>query len=361
MASDNRHLAVIAPQPYPTEPNLQVIDVDDNNKASSRVVLKEAEEGSIAWSPDGQTIALTYRFRDFSGIKLISVVDARETARRELQENECWTDGSPITFTPDGGALWATCDFPAWHPAWHPPRGTPEMFPVAIKYRLPDLIADDRVVLQSPVAGARAGNFGYSLTTINMTPRLSAIIQYERPGKYEDAYSPFAYGFDLGRKAELFPPFNILDDRRSGLARHPKELILSPDATYGLLRLDSGTLSGQAPIDETLDRQFEGYDTRSGQRLVSFGGRNGKVPEAGVIGEAALLRDGQTIVGRWGRGPTREGGLVVLDARTGAVHQRIRFTGVHPLGNHRLALSPDGTRLASLTNGNEIRLYRTGQ
>jgi len=28
---------------------------------------------------------------------------------------------------------------------------------------------------------------------------------------------------------------------------------------------------------------------------------------------------------------------------------------------NRLALSPDGARLASLTNGNEIRLYRIGQ
>jgi hypothetical protein len=109
--------------------------------------------------------------------------------------------------------------------------------------------------------------------------------------------------------------------------------------------------------DESLDRQFDGYDIRTGQRVVTFGGMNAKVPEAGVVGQTAVLRDGETIVGRWSRAATGEGGLVVFNARTGAVHQRIRF-GL----NSRLALSPDGTRLAVLTyQQNEIRLYRVGR
>src|SRR5262249_52953693 len=132
---------------------------------------------------------------------------------------------------------------------------------------------------------------------------------------------------------------------RSGLHRFPEELILSPDASYGLVRFNTTTSSGQDPVDKTLDRLFEGYDTRAGQRLVAFGGENGKEPEAGVIDMSVLLRDGQTIVGEWGRGRTREGGLVVFNARNGAVLQRIRYGAVKPLSLKRLALSLDGTRL----------------
>lgn len=222
-------------------------------------------------------------------------------------------------------------------------------------------MADDQIVLESPVADTRAVLSGYSLTTIGGTSRLSAIIKYEDPRQYEPVDHYIAYGFDLGRKTQLFSPFK-LDNNRSGLHRGPAELILSPDDSYGLVRFNNTTSwNGKDPIDKTLDRLFEGYDTRTGQRLVSFGGQNGDKPEAGVIDRSVLSQDGQMIVGLWHRGRTREGGLVVLDAHNGAVRQRIRFGEMALLAPMRVTLSPDGTRLASFTNYNEIRLYRIRQ
>jgi hypothetical protein len=342
-APDNRRLAVIAMKGYTDPPNLQVIDTGDD-KAADRVILKGVgHDGSIAWSPDGQTIAVHHHTGAFYGIQLVSVINAREVAQRSGYDG-CLSAANPMAFAHDGGALWVTCRFSV--------RAL-ETFPVAIKYRVPDLVSDDRLVLQSPVAGARAGTFAYSLASINDRLRLSVVIGYDAPGTRRH----FAYGFDLGRKTELFPHFETVDDNRSELRRYPAELILSPDTTYGLVRLSTGTFrhSGMS-TDKTLDRLFDGYDIRTSQRVVTFGGMSEKVPEAGVVGQTASLRDGETIVGRWSRAATSEGGLVVMNARTGAVHQRIRFGQ-----NTLLALSPDGTRLAILTYQNEIRLYRVGR
>src|ERR1043166_8690107 len=80
---DNRHLAILALLPDPLGPNVQVIDTADET-ATSRVVLGNVAEGSIGWSPDGQTIALAYWDGHFHGVKLASVRDAREIARRDI-------------------------------------------------------------------------------------------------------------------------------------------------------------------------------------------------------------------------------------------------------------------------------------
>jgi WD40 repeat protein len=339
-APDNRHLAVKGFN----DAKLHVIDTRDDT-ASDRIILDNVGNASIAWSPDGQTIAVHHRSGGFNGIQLASVLNAQETARRVVGNDGCLLAANPIAFTHDGSALWLTCRFPM--------LTAPETFPVAIKYRLPDLVADDPLVLQSPVADGKAVTFAYSLAHINNSLWLSAIIGYDVSGTRR----LFAYGFDLGRKAELFPHFEPADDNRSGLFRYPNQLILVPDATYGLVRLSTGTRRPPGvSTDDTSDRLFDGYDLRTGQRLVTFGGNNSQAPEAGVVGEVALLRDGRSLVGRWSRAAAREGGLVIFDARTGTVHQRIRFGE-----NLLLALSPDGGRLASLTRQNEIRLYQVGR
>jgi hypothetical protein len=105
--------------------------------------------------------------------------------------------------------------------------------------------------------------------------------------------------------------------------------------------------------DKKLDRVFDGYDMRTSERIVGYGGIGDATPEAGAIGEVALLPDGRSVVGLWSRVAPREGGLVVFDARSGAVRQRVRFGETY-----QLALSPNGRRVATITGQGEVRIYR---
>lgn len=341
---DNRHLAAKGFN----DGKLHIIDSDDE-RAIDRVILDRIGRASIAWSPDGQVVAVN-QSAPIYGIRLASVVDAREIGRRQLVPGQkidaCLSASMPMAFTDDGKGLWVTCSFAPRVGA----RGVLPNFPIAEKYRLPDFSDEDRITLQSAIPGAGVLASVSSLARASAGISLSAIVGFHTPGLTRR----FAYGFDLGSKAELFPPFEIVDDARSGMSRFPSQIITLPDRSFVLIRLSGGvsTRPGQQ-VDEKFDRLFEGYDPRTGQRTIAYGGLSGTAPERGVVGQIALLRDGRSIVGRWSRAAAREGGMVVFDARTGAVHQRIRSTE-----NSLLSLSPDGRRVANVTRQGEMRLYR---
>jgi hypothetical protein len=167
----------------------------------------------------------------------------------------------------------------------------------------------------------------------------------------------FGRGIDLETKKDLFPQFELVDDNRSGFFRKPDELMFFPDARFALVRMGAGVSQRPGvPHDERFDRLFEGYDTRTGKRVVAYGGNADRKPESGVIGTIAQLPDGALIVGRWSRADAGQGGLIVLAARTGTVVQRISFGRAS-----QMALSADGRRVAAVTYDRELRLYRVRQ
>jgi WD40 repeat protein len=334
---DNRQLAVGF-----ADGKLHVLD---SNDGTDRVILSDIGGASFAWSADGRTMAVHQSVLPH-GFRLLSVADAHEIGRwsvtqTELNDGRCPSTNMPMMFTDDGKALWVTCRTSVRH--------VPVTFPIAVKHRLPDLSVEDRIELKTPIDG-KAAVTHYSLGRFGGNQSLTALIGYHIPGKLRY----FAYAFDLERKTELFPNFEAADDNRSGLSRPPQQVILLPDGTFALIHLAPWTYmkTGTVP-DYTFDRLFEGYDTHTGQRTVAYGGPSGAIPEAGVILEAALLPDGRSVVGLWSRAATREGGLVVFDARSGAVRQRIRFGQTF-----QLALSPNGRRAATITAQGELRIYR---
>jgi hypothetical protein len=222
-------------------------------------------------------------------------------------------------------------------------------FPIAVKHRLPDFVVEDRIELKTPIDG-KAAVPHYSFGHFGGNQLLTALVGYYISGTIRY----FAYAFDLERKTELFPNFEAVDDNRSGLSRPPQQVTLLPGGTFALIRLSTATYMKPGTVPNyTFDRLFEGYDTQTGQRIVAYGGPSDATPEAGVIGEAALLHDGRSLVGRWSRAATREGGLLVFDARSGTVRQRIRFGQTY-----QLALSPNGRRVATITAQGELRIYR---
>ena len=338
---DNRHVAAKSF----FDGKLHIIDSDDAK--SDRVILEAVGRASIAWSPDGQIVAVN-QSEPIYGIRLASVVDAREIGRRQLvppqKIDACLSASMPMAFTDDGKGLWVTCGFA-------PRAGTQGVlanFPIAEKYRLPDFSDEDRITLPSAISGARVTASASSLARAKTGFALSAIVEFRTPG----VTRRFAYGFDVPSKTESFPHFEIVDDTRSDLSQFPSQIVMLPDKSFVLIRL-STTVSAGPRADEKLDRLFEGYDAHTGQRTIAYGGMAGTAPERGVISQVALLRDGRSIVGGWARAATQEGGMVVFDARTGTVHQRIRSSP-----NSLLALSPDGRRAVNVTRQDEMRFYR---
>jgi hypothetical protein len=321
------------------------LHVLDSDNGTDRVLLSGIGSASFAWSSEGRTMAV-HQTLSPHGFHLLSVVDAREIGRwgitqREVQDDGCPSFNMPMMFTDDGTALWVTCRTFVRH--------VPMTFPIAVKHRLPDFVVEDRIELKTPIDG-KAAVPHYSLGRFGGNQSLTALVGYLIAGKIRY----FAYAFDLQRKTELFPSFEAVDDDRSGLSRPPQQVILLPGGTFALIRLSTATYMKPGTVPNyTFDRLFEGYDTQTGQRTVAYGGPSDATPEAGVIGDAALLHDGRSLVGRWSRAATREGGLLVFDARSGTVRQRIRFGETH-----QLALSPNGRRVATITAQGELRIYR---
>ncbi len=163
---------------------------------------------SIAWSPDGRVVAVHQSGPSY-GFRLLSVADAYEIGRWEVTQQQsddgrCSSAAMPMAFTDDGKALWVTCRVSL--------RNVPVTFPVAVKHRLPDLVAEDRIELKTPIADAKASDTHYLLTRIGAKQSLSALIGYFVPGKTRY----FSYAFDLEHKTEIFPHFETAGDTRSG-------------------------------------------------------------------------------------------------------------------------------------------------
>jgi len=255
-----------------------------------------------------------------------------------------------MAFAEQGRSLWVACTI----------ASASEPFAAALKLNVSDLSDSDRLLITPPVAGQNAQSARFSFARIGGKLTLAALVGsvtdvFERP--YFRKVRFFGRGIDLETKKDLFPQFELVDDNRSGFFRKPDELMLFPGVNFAVVRMSAAVSQVPGvPHDEQFDRLFEGYDTRTGERVVAYAGNGDHKPESGVIGTIAQLPDGALIVGRWSRADTGQGGLIVLAARTGTVVQRISFGRAS-----QMALSADGRRVATVTFNGELRVYRVQQ
>lgn len=345
-SSDNRHLALKGFN----DGRLYVYDANSADGAV-RVLADRIGRVALAWSPDGQTIAVKQQ-APITAIRLLSAHDGKEIGRRDIPPRQpyenCSFSDLPIAFTDDGRSLWATCG----------KMNATTSFPIALKLRLPDFVAEDRLMLSPPVSDEKTHSRSYSLARVGGKLTLSTITRsvtnvYESFGIIK--HRVFATGFDVDAKAQWFPRFELTDDNRSGYFRTPQELFLFPDRNFVLVRMFPAISERPGfPHDKSFNRLFEGYDAQTGKRIITYGGSNGVQPESGAIGAAQVLPNSELMIGQWSRVNPDSGGLIVFNPRDGTVVQRIR---IGRTSNH-LAVSPDGQRLAHITYRGEIRLYR---
>lgn len=343
---DSRHLAIKGLD----SGNLQIYDTSTPN-ARARTLAEGVGPASLAWSRDGGLIAVN-QSSPISMLRLLNVADGREVGRRSVSGRPalegCPFQGHSMAFAIDDRSLWVTCG----------QDGRTTDFPLALKFSVPDLVAEDRIAVSPPVTGERARSFIYLWTSGHNTLLLSAIVysvtSIPEPPSFKQRF--FAYAFDVERKTELFKPFELADDNRSGQFRKPQALYLIPGTTTAIVRLLSGwTEAVGMPNKPEFDRLFESYNTRSGHRLSThFGDDKQSRPDSGAIAAAVLLPGGKAMVGHWTREAPRRGGLIVFDPLTGSILQRIQIQRSGP----HLAVSPNGQWLASATLDGEIQIYR---
>jgi dipeptidyl aminopeptidase/acylaminoacyl peptidase len=329
---------------------LTVLDTDEQG-GTARPIADKIFGASVAWSPAGDTIAVS-QSSHFSGIRLLSAHDGRELARREhgrdVPHERCDTRRGSVAFSVDGHSLWVTCRV----------IRAPGSLTLALRRDSADLSLRDELRIDAPVSDQFTTNSHSAISWHGERPHLSALLASQIP---KDKFSfsvtgMYGYVIDLESKTELLARFTLSDDNRSGYFRRPDELILFPGANFALARLNSGiSTRPDVPVEPKFDRLFDGYDTRTGERIVSYGGETDDTPENGVIGGVAIIPGSDVMIGRWARASARHGGLIVLEWKTGLVRQRIIGARVG-----RIALSPNGERLAVVTYETELRLYRVG-
>jgi WD40 repeat protein len=115
---------------------LRVLDVDTADGAD-RVIAAHIGIASLAWGPDGQMIAVN-QASPASVLRLLSVANSRETARREITDRQayraCPYQTSPMAFGDQGRSLWVACTI----------TNASEPFTAALKLNEPDLSDHDR-------------------------------------------------------------------------------------------------------------------------------------------------------------------------------------------------------------------------
>lgn len=367
-APDNRHVAIS------NLGRLLVVDVD-NPSGSGRPVADKIGLAVAAWSPDGAMLALS-QSAPVSCVRVIDTATGGEIVRRETSLQQRYQgflfSHQPITFTPDGRALWVANE--KIFPGHHNDSG------IALKLDIRTLEALDRFDAPLPMAGERTSFDNLSFSHDNGSTQLlytaTAVLLSERtqgrpPRKY------FAYGYDLETKRELFPKMPIAEDNRSGFFREPRQLLTLPDKRSLLVRLDTG-IGGRPgiPHHPEFDRQVEIYDCQSGQliahylglvgasgqpeipegddleMLIAFTRSKGSEVERGVVGNIVARPDRNFAIGWWNSALIDRGGLVVIDPLTGRVRQRI--IGMQA---GAIALSPNGKCLALIAKYYDAILF----
>lgn len=318
-----------------------------------RTIADKIGGGHIAWAPDGRSIAVN-QLTPFTGFRLFSIETGQETFRREYTRGQpyegCAFAGQPLVFERDGLSLWVDCAI----------VNATEPFTFALRVSSRDFTIQDRIIAVPPISGGRSTSWRFVFSQLDNRLRLSAIFRAHTDVKDQSgriAIRNFGYGFDLDRKLELFQPFEVATDRRSGFFRDAQELLIFPNPKFALVRLATAISTRPGVVqDVRLDRLFEMYDTGTGNETLAFGGIISANPEGGVVTGAVLTPNAHALIGTWSRSGTRRGGLVVFDPRTGAVRQRV--TGSE---GGSMALSPDGKRVARATVLGELRIYRCNQ
>ncbi len=310
--------------------SLWLFDVAENKAVGHRVLDgRGTADAGIAWSPDGQLVAIVQRKQ----IRVFSTRDFQEIAHREISDADPDLSNlqrialpTGVAFSKDSKSLWIA----------RPVENARIRFTLAVEVDAKNLSVVDQYNMDPPVAGNRTVAFQTNIESTSNGPRLFTIAaSYTGVIAFgADTAKDFAYGIDLTSKAELFPHFQLVDKNRR--FQNLAQLLLSPDAST-IVSLLGVTMDPRQDLSDHRDADV--YRTETGQRVAFFDMARTLKDE-----QSATKFFGQTsatLIATSYRGLDRAPGLIVFDVKSGAIVQRV--TG--PALESRLAFSQDRKRM----------------
>jgi hypothetical protein len=341
---DGRMLAAI---PF-AHPALQLISVDaqDRRKWGTPFPFQLI---STAISPDNQLLAVHQPAHGLNRLWLYSIADRREIARAELPVGGCSPSVSStggLAFSLDGSALWVGCDI-----AKHV-NGT---YPAAVRLSLRDLQYQEHVniagIASSSLPHLRGGRFSVDQGKLFWT---QIVTTYATGAQGSRISEQFVRAIDPSTQQEAFPPLKIRTDSGGRFPSLLRYAMVSPQ--HGLAVVFRALIKREPPLPVgTPDFAFETYDVHTGFLLAEFwsGTEQQDTDSGGQVEHAALIPGSPYLVGAIDASfnPRKHGGLIVWDARTGGIVQRVPGRSAQ-----RVSVSPDGKRIA-LFSGYELLMY----
>jgi hypothetical protein len=285
-----------------------------DKEASGRKVLDVPDAANeIAWSPDGELIAIA----NSSYILIVSVSGFREIARRSTslpgpRLGDCLRIGplSGMAFSGDGSSLWIPC------------RPEKDSSPLTLAVRLDarSLETVDHYNINPPDAAKRVETHWTKIEATPRGPRLVALVnsfaEINSVAGVKDVSqgNDFAYGTDLGSKAELFPHFQLVED--DSRWHVPISALLAPDNRVLVVPL---SLIMQPALGNDRRRDVDVYQAPTGARSSIFDSGQTRIDGKGLgFGWTSTVlveqnyREGKT-----------ESGVAVLAITDGKVLQSI--------------------------------------
>jgi hypothetical protein len=233
--------------------------------ASGREILEVPDTANeIAWSPDGGLIAIA----NSSYILTVSTNDFQEIARRSTslpgpRLGDCLRSGplSGMAFSDDGSSLWIPCR----------PEKDSSPLTLAIRLDARSLETVDHYDINPPAAAKRVETHWTKIEATPQGPRLVALV-----GSFAEINSvagvkdvsqgnDFAYGIDLGSKAELFPHFQLVED--DSRWHVPTSALLTPDNQVLVVPL---SLVVEPASGNDRKRNVDVYQAQIGERSSFF-------------------------------------------------------------------------------------------
>ena len=317
-----------------TQTSLWLFEVE-SDRASGREILDDrgAANSQVAWSPNGELVVIA----EMSRIRVLSISKSEVISHREFDLRDIEIDGypraganHPVVFSSDSSSFWI---------AW-PTAHARERFTLALKLDANSLKVVDRCDIDPPVPGNRHEIVYIHLEFASTGPRLVACVDSYTGIK--DAFGGdtahwFFYGVDLTSKTELFPHFQWVED--DAPSRFPGDVLLSPDGSVLLVSIGRAGHTPAVP-DTHLERDYEVYQTRTGQRSSFFDTAvtlKGEHYQPKFFGETS-----EVLITLSGSDPYRPDGLLSLRTSDGVILQRISGPSFR-----QLAFSVDRKRMAA--------------
>lgn len=311
--------------------SLWLFDLSDHNASGRKVLDIPDTANQIAWSPNGELVAIA----SLNRISLVSARNFQEISHREVPFpgptlDDCvWSGSHGIAFSSDG-SLWITCR----------PDLAGSRFTLAVRLETQSLKIIDRYDVDPPAEANRIQAQWMKLDATPRWPRLVAVVNSIAANDSAAGTdivpwgSGFAYGIDLGSKAELFPHFHLAE--KESQFHFPKAAVLSLDNQILAVPLSDSNGGSQG-------REIDIYQAQTGKRVSSFDTEKRQVDGTGL----GFGSTGTVLIEQNYHGAQSEYGTAVLDTKEGAILQRLTSTS---LGSSFVTFAWDRKRAVIIRN-----------